>query len=193
MPYKTGNCPQQKISESASDSGGPAYGWAFAIRSRIKNSGGGVSSWVHETFGPKLAYYAGWTYWACHVTYIASKGSGGLKALSWAIFRNAEVYDSLPTLYVQLATLAVFLFFCWFASRGLNPLKQLATVAGTSMFVMSILYILMMFAAPAINPNGGYLSLDFSFDKIVPQFNVNYQLSILYSFIKTKGSNCGIR
>ncbi len=105
---------------------------------------------VHETFGPKLAYYAGWTYWACHVTYIASKGSGGLKALSWAIFRNAEFYDSLPTLYVQLATLAVFLFFCWFASRGLNPLKQLTTVAGTSMFVMSILYILMMFAAPAI-------------------------------------------
>ena len=124
------------------------------LGSAFKNSGGGVSSWVHETFGPKLAYYAGWTYWACHVTYIASKGSGGLKALSWAIFRNAEVYDSLPTLYVQLATLAVFLFFCWFASRGLNPLKQLATVAGTSMFVMSILYILMMFAAPAINPNG---------------------------------------
>ena len=151
------------------------------LGSAFKNSGGGVSSWVHETFGPKLAYYAGWTYWACHVTYIASKGSGGLKALSWAIFRNAEVYDSLPTLYVQLATLAVFLFFCWFASRGLNPLKQLTTVAGTSMFVMSILYILMMFAAPAINPYGGYLSLDFSFDKIVPQFNVNYftSLSIL--------------
>ena len=57
-----------------------------------------------------LHSYAGWTYWACHVTYIASKGSGGLKALSWAIFRNAEFYDSLPTLYVQLATLAVFLF-----------------------------------------------------------------------------------
>ena len=80
------------------------------LGSAFKNSGGGVSSWVHETFGPKLAYYAGWTYWACHVTYIASKGSGGLKALSWAIFRNAEFYDSLPTLYVQLATLAVFYF-----------------------------------------------------------------------------------
>jgi len=58
------------------------------LGSAFKNSGGGVSSWVHETFGPKLAYYAGWTYWACHVTYIASKGSGGLKALSWAIFEN---------------------------------------------------------------------------------------------------------
>lgn len=151
------------------------------LGSAFKDSGGGVSSWINETMGPKIAYYAGWTYWACHVTYIASKGSGGLKALSWAIFRNAETYDTLPTFYVQLATLAVFLFFCWVASRGLNPLKKLTTLAGSSMFVMSILYIVMMFAAPIINPNGGYLTPDFSWDNIIPQFNVQYftSLSIL--------------
>lgn len=151
------------------------------LGSAFKDSGGGVSSWINETMGPKIAYYAGWTYWACHVSYIASKGSGGLKALSWAVFRNAETYDTLPTLYVQLATLAVFLFFCWVASRGLNPLKKLTTIAGTSMFIMSILYIIMMFAAPVINPNGGYLTPDFSWDNIIPQFNVNYftSLSIL--------------
>ena len=151
------------------------------LGSAFKDSGGGVSSWINETMGPKIAYYAGWTYWACHVTYIASKGSGGLKALSWAIFRNAETYDTLPTLYVQLATLAVFLFFCWVASRGLNPLKKLTTLVGSSMFVMSILYIVMMFAAPIINPNGGYLTPDFSWDNIIPQFNVQYftSLSIL--------------
>ena len=45
-----------------------------------------IFSWIHETTGAKAAYYAGWTYWACHVTYIASKGSGGLKALSWMVF-----------------------------------------------------------------------------------------------------------
>lgn len=151
------------------------------LGSAFKNSGGGVSSWIHETIGPKFAYYAGWTYWACHVTYIASKGSGGLKALSWAVFQNAETYDTLPSIVVQLATLVVFLFFCWVASRGLNPLKKLATLAGTSMFIMSILYIVMMFAAPVINPQGGYVSMDFSFDKILPEFNVNYftSLSIL--------------
>ena len=57
------------------------------LGSAFKNSGGGVSSWIHETTGAKAAYYAGWTYWACHVTYIASKGSGGLKALSWMCSR----------------------------------------------------------------------------------------------------------
>ena len=90
------------------------------LGSAFKDSGGGVSSWINETIGPKFAYYAGWTYWACHITYIASKGSGGLKALSWAVYRNAETYDTFPTLNVQLATLAVFLFFCWVASMGLN-------------------------------------------------------------------------
>ena len=140
-----------------------------------------VSSWINQTMGKKIAYYAGWTYWACHITYIASKSSGGLKALSWAIFRNAETYDSLPTLWVQLATLVVFLFFAWVASKGLNPLKKLATVAGTSMFVMSILYILMMFGAPLINPDAGYVSMEFTKETLIPNFNVGYftSLSIL--------------
>ena len=67
------------------------------LGSAFKTSGGGVSSWIFGTTGAKAAYYAGWTYWACHITYIASKSSGGLKALSWAIFRNGETYDSTKT------------------------------------------------------------------------------------------------
>jgi len=151
------------------------------LGSAFKNSGGGVSSWVFDTMGAKVAYYAGWTYWACHITYIASKSSGGLKALSWAVFRNAEKYDSFPTIYVQIATLAVLLFFAFVASRGLNPLKSLATIAGSSMFVMSILYIIMMFAAPVINPHAQFVTMDFSLKALIPNFNVGYftSLSIL--------------
>ena len=108
------------------------------LGSAFKATGGGVSGWLYETTGPKLAYYAGWTYWACHITYIASKSSGGLKALSWAIFRNAETYDTLPTHMIQAATLIVFLIGCYVASRGLTPLKKMLTVAGTTTFVMSL-------------------------------------------------------
>lgn len=151
------------------------------LGSAFKNSGSGVNSWIYETTSPKLAYYAGWTYWACHITYIASKGSGSLKALSWAVFRNAETYDTFPTIAVQLATLAVFLVGCFIASKGLNPLKKLLSLAGTSMFVMSILYIIMMFAAPAINPGADYVTMDISFRNLIPNFNVAYftSLSIL--------------
>lgn len=151
------------------------------LGSAFKNEGGGVSSWLHQTTNAKLAYYAGWTYWACHITYIASKGSGFLKALSWAVFRNAETYDSIPTLYVQLATFAVLLLGCFIASRGLNPLKKMLTTAGTCTFIMSLLYIVMMFAAPAINPNAEYVKLNLSIKNMIPDFNVTYftSLSIL--------------
>lgn len=148
------------------------------LGSAFKNSGSGVNAWIQETMGKKFAYYAGWTCWACHITYISSKGSGGLKALSWAIFRDAKTYDSLPTLGVQLATLVVFLLGCYIASRGLNPLKKLLTVAGTSMFVMSLLYIVMMFAAPLINPGADYVSMDLSLKNLIPNFNLSYFLNL---------------
>ena len=151
------------------------------LGSAFKNAGGGVSSWIRETMGTKLAYYAGWTYWACHITYIASKPSGGLKALSWVIFRSAELYDRLPSIYIQLITFALLLLFCYVASRGLNPLKKMATLAGSSMFIMSLLYILMMFAAPVINPKADYVTMDFSLKNLIPNFRLEYftSLSIL--------------
>ena len=151
------------------------------LGSAFKTSEAGVSSWINNTINPKIAYFAGWTYWVCHITYIASKGSGGLKALSWAIFCNAETYDAFPSFYIQIATLIILLFFCWVASRGLNPLKKLASIAGTSMFIMSILYIVLMIAAPAINPNAGLAHVDFNIKNILPNFDITYitSLSIL--------------
>jgi amino acid transporter len=56
----------------------------------FKDSEGGVSSWINETMGVKWAYYAGWTYWACHVVYISSKSTGGLRAMSWGIAGNVR-------------------------------------------------------------------------------------------------------
>ena len=151
------------------------------LGSAFKDKSGGVTSWIQETAGNKIGYYAGFTYFIVHITYIASKSSGGLKALSWMVFRNAETYDTFPTLYVQLATFAILMLFCWVTSRGMNPLRKMATIAGTSMFIMSLLYIVMMFGAPIINPHAGYVPMEFSLKTLIPNFNVGYftSLSIL--------------
>ncbi|MDO5445631.1 MAG: amino acid permease [Eubacteriales bacterium] len=151
------------------------------LGSAFKNESGGVSSWIYRTKGAKTAYFAGFTYWACHIAYIASKGSGFLKAVSWAVFRNSETYDSFPTLPVQLATLAVLLIACFMAAKGINPLKKLLTTAGTCAFVMSILYIVMMFAAPYINPDAEYVNTPVTLKNLIPDFNLSYftTLSIL--------------
>lgn len=144
----------------------------------FKDSEGGVASWIDATMGPKWAYYAGWTYWACHVVYISSKGTGGLRAMSWAIAGDTLWYDKLPTVTTQLATLAVFLFFCWVTSRGVPVLKTLATIAGSTMFIMSILFIIMMFAAPAINPHTSFYAINSNWKSFVPNFNIKYWTSL---------------
>ncbi|BDR60262.1 APC family permease [Lactobacillus xylocopicola] len=151
------------------------------LGSVFKESEGGVSSWINATMGPKWAYYAGWTFWAVHVVYISSKGTGGLRGMAWGIFGNTTWYDSISTSWTQLATLAVFLFFCWVASRGVPVIKTLSTIAGSSMFIMSILFIIMMFAAPAINPHGNFMSFSWNWKSFIPDFNVKYftSLSIL--------------
>ena len=75
-----------------------------------------------------------------------------MKALSWAIFRNAESYDSVPTLYIQLATFCILLLGYYIASLGLNPLKKLLTTAGTCTFVVSLLSVAQSSSLPWSQP-----------------------------------------
>lgn len=149
------------------------------LGSAFKEYGGGVSSWIHETIGPRLAYYAGWTYWVVHMPYISQKPSSFLIATSWAIFQDARISKMSPML-LQAVCLVIFILGIIIASKGLNPLKKLSALAGTSMFVMSILFILLMIAAPAIT-NANLNSIDWSLDTFMPTFDVKFftSLSIL--------------
>ncbi|EES48682.1 amino acid permease [Clostridium botulinum] len=142
------------------------------LGSAFKDYGGGVSSWINETIGPKLAYYAGWTYWVVHMPYISQKPSGFIIASSWAIFQDNRVSAMNPKV-LQLACLVVFLVGMYIASKGLNPLKKLSALAGTSMFVMSILFIVLMVAAPAIT-DAKLNTIDWSFKTFMPTFDTKF-------------------
>ncbi|MBN1064811.1 APC family permease [Clostridium botulinum] len=142
------------------------------LGSAFKDCGGGVSSWINETIGPKLAYYAGWTYWVVHMPYISQKPSGFIIASSWAIFQDNRISAMNPKM-LQLACLVVFLVGMYIASKGLNPLKKLSALAGTSMFVMSILFIVLMVAAPAIT-DAKLNTIDWSFKTFMPTFDTKF-------------------
>ncbi len=142
------------------------------LGSAFKDYGGGGSSWINETIGPKLAYYAGWTYWVVHMPYISQKPSGFIIASSWAIFQDNRVSAMNPKV-LQLACLVVFLVGMYIASKGLNPLKKLSALAGTSMFVMSILFIVLMVAAPAIT-DAKLNTIDWSFKTFMPTFDTKF-------------------
>lgn len=146
------------------------------LGSAFKNAGGGVSSWIYETIGPKMAYLAGWTYWVVHMPYISQKPNGTLIAASWAIFRNNRI-SSVNTKVLQVACLVLFLFAVWVASKGLNVLKKLTSLAGTTMFIMSMLFIIMMVAAPAIT-NANLLEIDWSVKTFMPTFDSKFFLNL---------------
>lgn len=145
--------------------------------SAFKNLGGGVSSWIHETISPKVAYYAGWTYWIVHMPYISQKPQSALIALSWAISGSASYVNEMNPLILQIGCLLLFLVLAWVATQGINPLKNIATIAGSSMFIMSILFIVMMLAAPAIAGDRLH-SIRWSFDTFVPNFDIKFLTSL---------------
>ena len=146
------------------------------LGSAFKDCGGGVSSWINETIGAKLAYYAGWTYWIVHMPYLSQKPNSFMIATSWAIFQDKRI-SAMNTTLLQVCCLAIFIFAMYLASKGTSVLKKLSTLAGTSMFVMSILFILLMLAAPAIT-NAPLNSIDWSWGTFMPKFDMAFFTSI---------------
>ena len=149
------------------------------LGSAFKNEAGGVSSWIKQTIGPTAAYYAGWTYWIVHMPYISQKPSAAVVAASWAIFQDKRASE-MSTIIMQLICLVIFIVALLAASKGISIIKKLATLAGSAMFVMSILYILLMMAAPAIT-DASLLNMEWSWITFMPTFDLKFftGLSIL--------------
>ena len=149
------------------------------LGSAFKSHGGGVSSWVGETINPKIAYFAGWTYWIVHMPYLSQKPNSFMIASSWAIFQDGRISQMNPVL-LQVSCLIVFIVALYIAGKGINPLKKLSALAGSSMFIMSMLFILLMLAAPAIT-NVQLNQIDWSWSTFMPKFDGAFftSLSIL--------------
>ena len=157
------------------------------LGSVFKDSKGGVSSWIRGTFGTTLAYFAGWTYWVVHIPYLAQKPQAALIALGWTVKQDGNFIKDMNPMTAQLLTLAVFLLFLRIASRGITSLKVIGTIAGTSVFVMSLLYVVLMLAAPAIRGIQP-ATVDFSIKKLVPNFNFSYFTTLSMLIFAVGGS-----
>jgi len=149
------------------------------LGSAFKNEAGGVSSWIKCTIGSTAAYYAGWTYWIVHMPYISQKPSAAVIATSWAIFQDNRA-SQMNTTVMQAICLVIFIAALAAASRGISIIKKLSTLAGSAMFVMSMLYIVLMVAAPAIT-DAPLLENEWSLETFMPTFDLKFftSLSIL--------------
>lgn len=79
----------------------------------------------------------------------------------------------MNTTVMQLICLVIFFLALFLASKGISMLKKISTLAGTTMFIMSILYIVLMVAAPAIT-NAPLLDIEWSVDTFMPTFDVKF-------------------
>lgn len=119
------------------------------LGSAFPAEGAGVSAWIGRTVGPGAAYFAGWMYWIVHMPYISQKPSKIIVACGWALFQDNRAQE-LPTYLISLISLGIFALAVILALRGIGFLKKIAGIAGTASFVMSLLYIFMMFAARSV-------------------------------------------
>ncbi|MGI6155878.1 MAG: APC family permease [Enterococcus lemanii] len=149
------------------------------LGSTFKDSRGGVSSWVENTSTKRLAYYAAWTYWVVHIPYLAQKPQAILIALGWAVKGDGTMVSAMPVNLVALASLVIFLLFLYLSTKGLSTLKVIGGLAGTAMFVMSILFILLAVGAPAIHSTMEIATPNMtSVSTYIPKFDFSYFTTI---------------
>ncbi|MEO1772834.1 amino acid permease [Candidatus Enterococcus ferrettii] len=150
------------------------------LGSTFKSNTGGVSSWIKETTNShRLAYYAAWTYWVVHITYLAQKPQSVLIALGWVFKRNGDVATSMNVRTVAIISLVIFLFFLFLSTKGLTTLKVIGSVAGSAMLIMSILFIILAVTIPFIDSSFTAATPQMNqASTYIPDFNLNYFATI---------------
>ena len=173
------------------------------LGSTFKDSKGGVSSWVENTSTKRLAYYAAWTYWVVHIPYLAQKPQAIMIALGWAVQGNGDMLSNMSMTTIALVSLVIFLLFLYLSTKGLSTLKVIGGLAGTAMFVMSILFILLAVGAPAVSKGMEFATPDMGNIKTyIPKFDFSYFTTIsmlvfavggaekISPYVNQKGCSC---
>ncbi|MGX6961437.1 amino acid permease [Vagococcus xieshaowenii] len=149
------------------------------LGSTFKDSNGGVSSWIENTMNKRLAYYAAWTYWVVHIPYLAQKPQAILIALGWAVKGDGSFVSGMSVQMVAIISLVIFLLFLYLSTKGLSTLKVIGGLAGTAMFVMSILFILLAVGAPFMDHTMEIATQDMTNIKTyIPKFDLSYFATI---------------
>lgn len=140
----------------------------------FKDSSGGVSSWIKELSTSKIAYFAAWTYWIVHIPYLSQKPQTILIGFGWLFSGNGNFSSTISSTLVQLITLLIFLFFLYLGTRGTSMIGKLGSIAGTGMFIMSILFIILGIAAPFIKGATAATANMTQISTYIPKFGFSY-------------------
>lgn len=147
------------------------YGAAF------KNEKGGIYSWMSKSVGPKYAFIGTFMWYASYIIWMVNVASA-----IWVVFSNAIFgKDTTSTWSLfglnstqTLGLLGVFwiIFVTLTASKGLDKIKKITSVGGTSVALLNV--VLLVGGIIVLVGNGGQIAEPVSALAFIDSPNPNY-------------------
>ncbi|QMT84757.1 APC family permease [Companilactobacillus pabuli] len=156
------------------------------LGSTFDDDGGGLTSWVRETSGEFLGYFAAWTYWAASIPYVVDTANTIAVALGWVVNGNANLQTQMSNSSFALFTLLIFVFFIIIQSRFEHSLEVLSTIGGIAMFGMTVLFVIM--TVTALGMGGHIATKPLTVHTIVPTFNLHYLMTLGFLIFAINGA-----
>ncbi|KRN99911.1 APC family permease [Companilactobacillus kimchiensis] len=156
------------------------------LGSTFDDDGGGLTSWVRETSGEFLGYFAAWTYWAASIPYVVDTANTIAVALGWVYHGNANLQTTMSNSKFALFTLLIFIFFIIIQSRFEHSLEVLSTIGGIAMFGMTVLFVIM--TVTALMMGGHIATKPLTMHTIMPTFNLHYLTTLGFLIFAINGA-----
>lgn len=108
--------------------------------------GGGITSWIRQTNGDTVGFFAAWFYWITGLPYVVDVANSVVISFGWMIHGNGNIQDNMGNAWFSILTAVIFIIFIWIQHFFKNKsLEVMSTIGGVAMFVMTILFVLMTF------------------------------------------------
>ncbi|WP_179394643.1 APC family permease [Lacticaseibacillus absianus] len=147
--------------------------------STFSEQGGGITSWMRQTNGDTIGYFAAWFYWITGLPYVVDVANSVVISFGWITNGNGDIQSHLGNAWFGILTAVVFVVFIWLQHFFKNKsLEWMSTIGGGAMFIMTVLFVIMTFAGLAHgNPIATH---PFNFSAFMPKHF--FSLSFLSTF-----------
>lgn len=118
--------------------------------STFSERGGGITSWMRETNGDTVGYFAAWFYWITGLPYVVDVANSVVVSFGWIINGNGDLQAHMGNAWFGILTAVIFIIFIWIQHFFKNKsLEVMSTIGGAAMFIMTVLFVVMTFVGLA--------------------------------------------
>lgn len=118
--------------------------------STFSEHGGGITSWMRQTNGDTVGYFAAWFYWITGLPYVVDVANSVVISFGWIWKGNGNIQENLGNAWFGILTAVIFVIFIWLQHFFKNKsLEVMSTIGGAAMFIMTVLFVVMTFVGLA--------------------------------------------